>query len=100
MEKTSTEEVMDNLDIFQSIFGKIDKFGLWDLKIISADAESQFTSTEFKEECQTRRVHLTLADPEHQEMNGQVKVAWRTFHTIVHSLMVHAIVYEEYICFH
>ena len=31
MEKISTEEVMDNLDIFLSRFGKIDKFRWWDL---------------------------------------------------------------------
>ena len=48
MEKISTEEVMDKLNIFQSRFGKIDEFGWWDLKIISADAGWQFTSTEFK----------------------------------------------------
>ena len=38
MEKISTEEVMDELDMFQSIFGKIDEFGWWDLERISADA--------------------------------------------------------------
>ena len=27
MEKITTEEVIDKLDIFQSIFGKIDEFG-------------------------------------------------------------------------
>ena len=48
MEKTTTEEVMDKLDMFQSIFGKIDQFGLWDLDIISADAGTHFTATEFK----------------------------------------------------
>ena len=57
MEKITTEEVMDKLDMFQSIFGKIDKFGWWELEIISADAGSQFTSIEFKGECQTYRVH-------------------------------------------
>ena len=31
MEKITTEEVMDKLDIFQSRFGKIDQFGWWDL---------------------------------------------------------------------
>ena len=31
MERLSTEEVMDKLDMFQSIFGKIGKFGWWDL---------------------------------------------------------------------
>ena len=65
MEKTTTGEVMDKLYIFQSIFGKIDEFGWCDLERISADAGKQFTSTEFKEECQTCGVYLTLAVPEH-----------------------------------
>ena len=37
MEKITTEEVMDKLDMFQSRFGKINEFGWWDLEIISAD---------------------------------------------------------------
>ena len=65
---------MDKLDIFQSRFGEIDEFGWWNLEIISADAGTQFTSTEFKDECQTREVCLKLAAPKHQEMNGQVEV--------------------------
>ena len=44
MEKITTEEVMDKLDMFQSRFGKIDQFGWWDLEIISADAGTHFTS--------------------------------------------------------
>ena len=51
---------MDNLDIFQSVFGKIDGFCWRDLERISADAGTQFTSTEFQDECQTRGVRLTL----------------------------------------
>ena len=31
MENITTAEVMDKLDMFQSIFGKIDQFGWWDL---------------------------------------------------------------------
>ena len=31
MDKITTEEVMDKLYMFQSIFGKIDEFGWWDL---------------------------------------------------------------------
>ena len=69
MEKIKTEEVMDKLDMFQSRFGKIDQFGWWDLERTSAYAGTQFTSTEFKEECQTQGFCLTLAAPEHQEMN-------------------------------
>ena len=99
MEKITTEEVMEKLDMFLSIFGKIDEFGWWDLERISADAGTKFTLTEFKEECQTRGVHLKLAAPEHQEMNRQVEVTWRTLRTIVHSIMIHARVSEEYIHF-
>ena len=66
---------------------------------ISADSCTKFTSTEFQDECQTRDVHLTLADPEHQEMNKQVKETRRTLHTIAHSLMVHDRVSEAYINF-
>ena len=40
-----------------------------------------------------------LGAPEHQEIKGQVKVTWRTLHTITHSLMVHARVLESYIHF-
>ena len=49
MENITTAEVMDKLDMFQSIFRKIDQFGCWNLDIIPADAGTQFTSTEFKE---------------------------------------------------
>ena len=73
MEKITTEEVMDKLDMFQSRIGKIDKFGWWDLERISADVGMHFTSTEFKNEFQTRGVRLTLAAPEHQEMNEKLK---------------------------
>ena len=99
MEEISKEEVMDKLDMFQSIFGKIDKFLWWALEIITSDPGSQFTWTEFKEEFQTRGVHLTLAAPEHQEMNGQVEVTWITLRTIARSLKVHAIFSEAYIHF-
>ena len=99
MENITTTEVMDKLDMFHSRFGKIDQFGWWDLERISAYAGTQFTSTEFKEECQTRRVRLTLATPEHQDMNGQVEVTWRTLRKKAHTLMVHARVLEVYVHF-
>ena len=37
MEKITTEEIMDKLDMFQSIYGKIYEFGWWYLEIFSAD---------------------------------------------------------------
>ena len=74
MDKITTEEVMDKLYMFQCIFGKIDKFGWWDLERISADTGTQFTIKDFKDECQTYGVHLTLLDMDHQEMNRQVEV--------------------------
>ena len=36
---------------------------------------------------------------EHQEINGQVRVTWRTLLTIAHSIMVHVRVSEAYIHF-
>ena len=74
--------------MFQSRFGKIDQFGWWDFERISADGGTQFTSTDFKDEYQTRGVCSELAEPEHQWMNRQVEVTWRTLRTVAHSLMV------------
>ena len=85
MERITTEEVMYKLDMFQDRFGKIDEFGWWDLEGISADAGTQFTSTEFQEKYHTRSVWLSLAAPEHQETNRQVEVTWRMLRTITHS---------------
>ena len=90
MEKITKEEVMDKLGMFQSRFRKMDQFGWWDLERISADAGTQLTLMEFKEEFQTCGVRLTLAAPEHQEMNGKIEVTWRTLRTVAHYLMVHA----------
>ena len=100
MEEITTKEVMDKLDMLQSRFGILDEFGWWGLERISADTGTKFTSTEFKKEYQTRGVHLTLAAPEHQEINGQVEVTWRTFITNAHSIMLHARVLEAYIHFY
>ena len=66
MEIITTEEVMDKLYMFQTIFGKIDEFGWWYLERISSDAGTQFTSMEFQDECKSRGVRLTQAAPEHQ----------------------------------
>ena len=43
MDNITTEEVLDKLDMFQSTFGKVDKFGWWDMEIIQTDAGTQFT---------------------------------------------------------
>ena len=59
-----TDEVMDKLDMFQYIFGKIDGFGWWDLEKIISYSGTQFTSTEFQEKCQTLGVYLKLAATE------------------------------------
>ena len=61
MEKITAEDVTDSLDMFQSRFRKIEIFGCWDLEIISADAGTQFTSTKFQDELQTRGVWIILA---------------------------------------
>ena len=65
---------MDKLDMFQSRFGRIDKFGWWDLETISADAGSQFTSTELKQECQTRGVDIRSSGTSENEWTGQIYI--------------------------
>ena len=54
---------------------------------------------DFKDDFQFCGVCLTLAAPEHQEINVQVEVTWRTLCTVSHSLMVHARVLEVYVHF-
>ena len=49
--------------------------------------------------CQTHGVCLTLAAPEHQEMNGQVEVTCRTLPTVAHYFMVNARVLEVHVHF-
>ena len=66
MEIFTIEEVMDKLDMFKYKFGKINEFGWCALERILADSGTQFTSTEFQDECQTHGVFLTLAAPEYQ----------------------------------
>ena len=45
MERITTVEVMDKLYMFQARFEKVDEFWWWALEIISADADTQFTSS-------------------------------------------------------
>ena len=76
---------MDKLDFFIAEFGKVDQFGWCDIGKIRADAGPQFTSEEFKDGCAVRGVNLTLAAPEHQEMNGIVESTWKNIRTIAHA---------------
>ena len=49
MEIITTEEVIDKPDMFQSILGKVDGFGWWDMEIIQTDNGTQFTSKDIWE---------------------------------------------------
>ena len=90
---------MDKSDMFQYRSGKKYDLGWWYLENFSVDADMQFNSTEFQDECQTRSVLHLLAAPEHQEINGQVEMIWITLRKIAHSLMLHEIFLEPYIHF-
>ena len=70
MENTTTEEVMDKLNMFQARFEKVDEFGWWDMDRIKTDSETQFTSKEFQEGLYVSGLQLALAALEHQEMNA------------------------------
>ena len=47
MENITTKEVMGKLDMFQTIFGKVDPFGWWYMEIIKTDYVTQFNYKEF-----------------------------------------------------
>ena len=53
---------MENLDIFQPRFVKVDEFFWWDLDGIETDAGTQFTSKEFKTFISVCGLLLTLAE--------------------------------------
>ena len=65
MEIINFKEVVDELDMFQAIFGKVHGFGRWYLEKILEETGMQFTSTEFQDEYQTRGVQISLAAPKH-----------------------------------
>ena len=90
IENITPEEFMDKLDMFQLIFGKVDEFVWWDMVRIQIGYGRQFTSKEFQGGLSILGVQLSLAVPDHQEMNGQVEVVWQTLQIIVNSIMVHA----------
>ena len=98
-ENITTEEVMDKLDMFQARFGEVDEFGWWGMERIQTDAGMQFISREFQEGLYVREVRLSLAEPDHHEINGQVEVTWQKLPTITHSIMVHARVSDKRIYF-
>ena len=72
MEDITNEEVMDKLDMFQEIFGKVDGFGPQDMERIQTDSGTQFTSKDFQEGLSVFGVQPALVEPYHQEMNVQV----------------------------
>ena len=60
MENITTEEVMDRLNMYQAIFGKLDEFGWCDMERIKTDAGTQLTSKYFQERLYVRLVLLAL----------------------------------------
>ena len=79
MESITTEGVMEKLDMFQAIFGKVDEFGWGDMERVQTDAGTQFTSNEFQEGLSIHVLQLALLAPYHQEMNDQVEVTWKNY---------------------
>ena len=49
MENITTGEVMDKIDMFRTIFGKVDEFGCWNMEGIQTNDGTQFTSKEYQE---------------------------------------------------
>ena len=71
MERITTKEVMEKLDMFQAIFVELYEFGWLDLERIQTDARMQFTSKEFQYGLYVFGVHFALVAPDHQKINGK-----------------------------
>ena len=52
---------MEKLDMFQAIFGKVDKSGWWDLERIQTDSGMQLASRDFQEGLSVRGVCIKLS---------------------------------------
>ena len=76
MKNITTEEVMDKLDMFQAIFGKVDEFCWCDMQIIQTDNDMQFIYKYFQEGLSVHVVRLSLATSYHQETNVKVEETW------------------------
>ena len=64
--------------MFQARFGKVYDFGWWDMYRIQTGTGSQFSSKKFQEGIYVRGLQLLLAASEHQEINGQAEVTWKS----------------------
>ena len=74
MENITTEEVTENIYMFQEIFGKLDEFEGWDMDRIKTDSGTKLNPKEFQEGLSVHEKKLALATPDHQRMNDQVEV--------------------------
>ena len=66
------------------------------LKGIRTDADPVFMSEELKEECDTKRIHLSHAFPRHQEMNRLAERTWQSVRELAFSTMIHAHVRDKF----
>ena len=64
--KTTIEESIDKIDMFQVRFGEVEKFGWWDLEQIQNDSITQFIYKRFQEGLSICIVQLTLSTLDHQ----------------------------------
>ena len=67
------------------------------LRLIQADAGTQFDSDEFRSECMLNAgIFVYLAAPKHQETNGLCERTWQSVRNLAFSFMNHARVGEEF----
>jgi hypothetical protein len=63
---------------------------------VRADAGNQFVSQEFRDDCNSAGIRLSLAAPHHQEMNGIVERTWQSIRNIAFAFMNHARVSDHF----
>ncbi len=69
MSNKGSQSVIEALTTFAAEHGLIRGFTFWDIEKIKSDAGTEFTSQEFEQFCEEKRVAVSLAPPKHQEGN-------------------------------
>ena len=80
-----TNEVCRAMNQLIMQYGAADKFKFADIAKVKMDAGPQFVSAEFQRYCSDSCINLSIAPPEHQELNHGAERHWQTLKKMIHA---------------
>jgi hypothetical protein len=88
LDLVNSSQIIKALQAFQT--NTLSKGATVSLQYIRADAASYFTSREFIEWGNTNNTKISIAAPNHQEMNSIVERQWQNMSQIMRAILIHA----------